>query len=118
MQKQKIEAEKSKNRAEAKAKRERELLEKKGVLPDGHDDVIDELVSVIEDGKAFRNRRKGKGGRPMDNIFARKQEERVREKPLPQFVAKPKPKSLRGEKTNKSEMEDNEEGNDDDLYDF
>ena len=71
----------------------KELDEKKRLklvadLPDGHDRVIDELFSVIEDGQAFKNRRRGK--KTSKDVFKTKQEALVREKPLPQLIKKPK----------------------------
>ncbi len=50
-------------------------------VPEGKDDTIDELFSVIEDGQAFRNRRKGgkkSGGKGSADLFLSKQEEMVR----------------------------------------
>jgi len=91
IEQKKIEDEKSKLREAAKEKRNKEMAEKKlgkiGIRgPEGHDHMIDELFSVIEDGKVFKNRRnKSKNA----DAFLAKQEARVREKPLP----KPKGKA-------------------------
>lgn len=51
------------------------------LISSGKDDTIDELFSVIEDGQAFRNRRKGgkrSGGKGNTDLFLSKQEEMVR----------------------------------------
>jgi len=81
--KQKREAAKAKRAKEVESKRRAKL----GDNPEAHDEAIDELFSVIEDGQAFRNRRKvakkGPGAAKPGNIFVAKQEEMLREKPLP-----------------------------------
>jgi hypothetical protein len=61
---------------------------------EGHDEAIDELSNAIEDGQVFRNRRRrgGKKGAGASSLFVLKQEERVREKPLPAMPPK-KPKT-------------------------
>eukprot|EP01114_Cavostelium_apophysatum_P004680 TRINITY_DN1501_c0_g1_i2.p1 TRINITY_DN1501_c0_g1~~TRINITY_DN1501_c0_g1_i2.p1 ORF type:complete len:147 (-),score=60.24 TRINITY_DN1501_c0_g1_i2:152-592(-) len=95
LEKHQEDEEKAKKREAAKLKRAKEMEDKKraklGDLPEGHDDTIDELFSVIEDGQAFRNRRKvgKKGGGKTNNLFIAKQEEMVRERPLPMPKRKP-----------------------------
>jgi len=86
MEQVEVEKEKAKKREVAKAKRAKDMEEKRrglGEMPDGHDDTIDELFSNIEDGQVFRNRRQGKKKGKTQDLFIARQEERVREKPLP-----------------------------------
>jgi len=83
---QEADKEKARKREVAKAKRAKEIEEKRkgfGEMPEGHDDTIDELFSNIEDGQVFRNRRLGRKKGKTTDLFVARQEERVREKPLP-----------------------------------